>query len=162
MAKKKTGGPRGRPRKPTHLKLLEGNRGKRNLKDRHEPEPRAKAPPCPRQLDYEARKEWKRAAKELLVLGILTSVDRAALAAYCQAWSTYVTALDHLRSEPMIFKTEKGYPVRNPWFDIASTAQAHMKSFMTEFGLTPASRSRLNIAPPPEPGKPKDPAEAYF
>lgn len=52
---------RGRKPKPTALKVLEGNPGKRQL-NVVEPKPRNKAPKCPAWLDAEAKKEWRRLA----------------------------------------------------------------------------------------------------
>ena len=49
----------GRNPKPTAQKVLEGNPGKRELNTK-EPKPEKKAPACPKWLDDEAKKEWKR------------------------------------------------------------------------------------------------------
>lgn len=50
---------RGRKPKPTAMKVLEGNPGKRQLNSK-EPKPVKKAPRCPNWLEDEAKKEWKR------------------------------------------------------------------------------------------------------
>jgi len=136
--------PAGRPRTPTRMKELAGNPGKRPLNGA-EPRPKKKRPPCPKHLQGEARKEWNRMAKQLFELGLLTQVDRAALAAYCQAWADWVRAHEELAQGSMITVTEKGYPVLNPWWSVATTAAKQMKSFLTEFGMSPGSRSRLNV-----------------
>lgn len=75
---------RGRRPKPTALKVLEGNPGKRPL-NRREPQPLRSIPTCPAHLSPTAKGEWKRLAGQLHRLGILSQLDRAALAAYCQA-----------------------------------------------------------------------------
>ena len=74
----------GRKPKPTAIKALEGNPGKREL-NKNEPKPKKKAPACPKWLDDEAKKEWRRLSKQLEELGILTEVDMTAFAGYCQA-----------------------------------------------------------------------------
>ena len=71
---------RGRKPKPTAVKELEGNPGKRPLNEL-EPKPKKKAPKCPGWLDAEAKTEWRRVAKQLEELGVLTEVDMAAFAA---------------------------------------------------------------------------------
>src|SRR3990167_9530086 len=81
----------GRKPKPTRLKVLEGNPGKRPL-PADEPEPRMLSIECPEMLQGEARVEWERLAPELSALGLLTTVDRAGLVAYCQAWGRLVMA----------------------------------------------------------------------
>ena len=55
---------RGRKPTPTALKVLEGNPGKRKLND-NEPRPEKKAPSCPKWLEPEAKKEWRRLAKKM-------------------------------------------------------------------------------------------------
>ena len=50
---------RGRKPTPTAIKELEGNPGKRPL-NKNEPKPTKKAPPCPKWLEPEAKKEWHR------------------------------------------------------------------------------------------------------
>ena len=82
---------RGRKPKPTAVKLLEGNPGKRGL-NAGEPKPEKKAPRCPAWLEAEAKKEWKRMAKQMERLGILTEIDMAAFAGYCQAYARWKEA----------------------------------------------------------------------
>jgi len=55
---------RGRKPKPTALKVLEGNPGKRPL-NLNEPKPEKKASKCPSWLEPEAKKEWRRMSKTL-------------------------------------------------------------------------------------------------
>ena len=74
---------RGRKPKPTRLKLIEGNPGRRPIRG-DEPQPPASQPTCPAHLSPTAKAEWKRLAQSLNAIGLLTQVDRAALAAYCQ------------------------------------------------------------------------------
>ena len=47
----------GRKPKPTSLKVLEGNPGKRQLNP-NEPKPDASVPKCPAWLSKEAKREW--------------------------------------------------------------------------------------------------------
>ena len=62
---------RGRKPTPTAIKMLEGNPGKRPLNTK-EPKPAKKAPSCPKWLEPEAKKEWRRLAKLMEQIGILT------------------------------------------------------------------------------------------
>ena len=55
---------RGRKPLPSNVVRLRGNPGKRRLNDA-EPTRRRACPTCPACLGDEARKEWKRLAKEL-------------------------------------------------------------------------------------------------
>ena len=69
---------RGRKPKPTAMKELEGNPGKHPL-NTSEPKPNKKAPACPKWLEPEAKKEWRRLAKQMEAIGILTEVDMGPL-----------------------------------------------------------------------------------
>lgn len=78
-------GSRGPLPKPAALKALEGNPGKRALDLSAGVNPRVEVPSAPRHLGKEARKEWARITPVLEELGLISGLDRAALALYCQA-----------------------------------------------------------------------------
>ena len=77
-------GRRGPPPKPTRLKILAGNPGKRPLNDA-EPVPAPGRPSCPAWVSKEGRAEWRRVTRELEALGLLARIDQATLACYCQS-----------------------------------------------------------------------------
>lgn len=132
------------------LKLLAGNPGKRPLNKR-EPQPKPSLPPCPAELSPDAKREWRRVSKSLHSLGLLTAIDRAALAAYCQAWARWLDAERQLTKFGAIIKSPNGYPLQSPYLGIARDAVQQMRAFLTEFGMTPASRARLQTATPQGP-----------
>ena len=76
-------------------------------------------------------------------MGVLTTIDRAALAAYCQAYARWVEAEQRLRETPPLVKTPSGYVQQSPWLAIANKQLELMGRYMTELGMTPASRSRV-------------------
>lgn len=133
---------RGRKPKPTALKILEGNPGKRPLND-YEPKPEKKAPKCPVWLDKEAKKEWRRMSRQLEVIGVLTEVDMAAFAGYCQAYARWKEAEEFISKHGTIVKTPSGYWQQVPQVSIAQTYLKIMNKFCEEFGLTPSARSRI-------------------
>ena len=135
-------GRRGPAPKPTRMKALAGNPGKRPL-NRREPQPKQGLPRCPAQLSEEAKREWKRISKELDRLGLLTVLDRAALSAYCQAWGRWIEAEQRLRQHGVIVKSPNGFPVQSPYLAVANKAMAQMSKLLVEFGLSPSSRSRI-------------------
>ena len=132
----------GRKPKPSAIKRLEGNPGKRALNER-EPVPQKKAPKCPLWLEVEAKKEWRRTARQLEELGILTEVDMAAFAGYCQAYARWKDAEDFISRHGTIVKTPSGYWQQVPQVSIAQTYLKIMNKFAEQFGLTPSSRSRI-------------------
>jgi P27 family predicted phage terminase small subunit len=141
--------------KPTALKLLAGNPGNRPLNP-YEPKPALAVPSCPSHLDKEARREWRRIVPELTVLGLLTRVDRAALAAYCVAYSRWITAEREVQRTGLTVVSPNGYPQKSPHLAIADKALEQVRKFAAEFGLTPASRSKVTAAPT------EDPDEDFF
>src|SRR5947209_4306168 len=109
---------RGRKPKPVGMKIAEGNPGKRPL-NANEPKPTPGAPKCPKHLQGEARKEWRRIVPELDKMGLMTSVDLVAMACYCESWATYLTALAKIEQEGQVITNDKGNACTNPWVHVA-------------------------------------------
>jgi P27 family predicted phage terminase small subunit len=84
----------------------------------------------------------------LHTLGILTRIDRAVLAAYCQTWSRWVKleAIVQRVGETILDK-DTGRLYTNPYLTALNQALRQMLSFGSELGLTPASRTRLSVSP---------------
>jgi P27 family predicted phage terminase small subunit len=145
---------RGRKPTPTALKVMTGNPGKRPL-NRHEPRPATAIPTCPAHLSSSAKAEWKRLARQMHVLGIISHLDRAALAAYCQAYGRWAEAERKLKETPMLLKLPSGAIQQSPWLSIANKQLELMHKYMGELGLSPASRSRVSAQPlaPAQPSK---------
>ncbi|MCW3784582.1 phage terminase small subunit P27 family [Defluviimonas salinarum] len=138
---------RGRKPKPTALRRAEGNPGKRGY-NALEPVPPDGLPSCPPHLSAAAQEEWRRIAGPLHDMGVLTLVDRAALAAYCQAWGRWVEAEEKLKETPVMLKTPSGYVQQSPWLSVANKQLELMGRYMAELGITPASRSRVAVSDP--------------
>lgn len=133
---------RGRKPKPTALKALEGNPGRRPLNER-EPRPVKKAPRCPAWLEEDAKKEWKRMGKILEQIGLLTEMDMTAFAGYCQAYARWKEAEEFITQHGTIIRTPNGYLQQVPQVSIAQTNLKIMLKFCEQFGLTPSARSRI-------------------
>jgi P27 family predicted phage terminase small subunit len=156
--------PVGRKRTPTHLRLLQGNPGKRPIRDEPQPLAPAAAPEPPPFLDAYATEEWVRLAAELHRLRLLTVVDLAVLGAYCTSYSRWRHAEEALKrmseADPvmhgLIIKSNKtNSAIENPLAYIARKAAQEMLRFAIEFGFTPAARSRIaaGVGAPPMPTK---------
>ena len=136
---------KGRKPKPTVLKVLDGNPGKRALSQREPVAPQG-VPDPPAWLDDEAKAEWERVLPDLEQMGLLSPADRPALAAYCTAWSRWVEAEQMVKKfGPIVKSPEKGFPMKSPYLTIADQALETMRKLMVEFGLTPSSRSRIRV-----------------
>ena len=107
-------------------------------------------PELPAHLDDEARAEWARIAPELKRLGLLTRIDRAALALYCVVWSRWVFAEIQINDQgPVVEAPKTKVRMHNPFVSISHRAQTQMLRLLTEFGLTPSARSRIRAIEPP-------------
>jgi P27 family predicted phage terminase small subunit len=126
---------------------MNGNPGKRAWKHA-EPQPPDALPRCPKHLSTVAKAEWRRVARTLHGMGVLTTIDRAALAAYCQAYGRWVEAERKLKETPSLLKTPSGYIQQSPWLVIVNKQLELMGRYMTELGMTPAARSRVAAEDP--------------
>jgi P27 family predicted phage terminase small subunit len=145
----------GPPPKPTKLKVLTGNPGRRPLNS-SEPEPDPGIPAMAAGLTDAAQAEWNRIAPILLKLGVLTIVDGSELAAYCQSYARWLQAeacLDEhglLVEEPVTNRAGDvvGHRLKkNPAATIASDMKKAVRAFASDFGLSPASRTRVHGNP---------------
>lgn len=156
---------RGRKPKPTHLKLVSGNAGRRPLNSA-EPKHALSIPSPPHELSDDAKVEWGRVADRLYRAGTLTEVDRAALGAYCQAYGRWIHAERTLAKMAendkatggLLIKTSNGNAIQNPLVGIANKAAADMVRYAAEFGMTPSARSRIKAEGAPN----EDEADQFF
>jgi len=138
--------------KPTALKLVEGNPGKRPI-HADEPRPPLARPKAPGWLSAEAKREWRRVVNLLADVGMMTELDVGLLGAYCDAYGTWVRARKALErvaradetTGGLVIRTQKGNFIQNPLINVINTAMQLMKSFACEFGMSPAVRSRLHV-----------------
>ena len=173
-------GTRGPLPKPTVLKLLEGNPGKRSLDLSDGVNPRVAVPSMPKHLGKEAVKEWRRITPLLEELGLVSGLDRTALALYCQATGRMVeletafnSAVALLTAQQMdyadaVFKvsysvTPSGYAQQSVLVQLIKSAREQVNRYLMHFGLSPAARARVqpsNYAQPELPGFESKPSAA--
>lgn len=145
-------GVRGPAAKPTQLKMIQGNPGKRQLNNDVKFSASDKVPEPLKHLDKIAKKEWKRLAPVVFKVGLLTEGDLAAFGSYCSAYSTWYHAEKNLQAAMsenggvMTFVTDKGYQQQIPEVGIVNQARLNMVKIAREFGLTPSSRSGITAA----------------
>lgn len=142
-------GHRGPPPKATALRLLNGNGAKRPLAE-HEPHPDRGRPRCAAWLPGEAKKVWRRVGGDLGRMGVLTIADGDVVIAYALTYSRWKAAVEFLQ------KHGEMYPIRDgnnqikcmqqfPQVAIARNPLLVLRAYQQEFGLTPASRSRISL-----------------
>jgi P27 family predicted phage terminase small subunit len=141
---------RGRRPKQTAVKILEGNPGKRRLNAAEmQPEPGVPDPPEVLNLDPVALDEWNRIAPQLAALGVLTRLDAVALSAYCMRFARMIESQKLIDRYGMLLLEGKKIR-RNPAIRFWNDALRELLRWGVEFGLTPASRSRIRIEKPQE------------
>ena len=136
----------GRKPKPSQIKVIQGT----FRKDRANPsetKPKSQLPPCPDFLQGRARTEYFRIGRKLERIGVLTEADDLALIGLCQSWAEYLEATEQASKTGMLVKSPSGYPIFNPYVTLANQALKRVKAFLTEFGMTPSSRSRIMASP---------------
>jgi len=146
---------RGRPPKPTPLKILAGNPGRRPL-NTAEPKPDPTPPACPAWLDESARRIWRKLAPKLSRLGLFTSVDGETFAAYCQACAELAWATRKLKKEGRTLKLKSGYLQQHPAVSMQRSAMHAVRQLGSLFGLDPSSRGRLEIEFGDDPNDPEE------
>ena len=142
--------------KPALLKLISGNPGKRPLNLADGVNPEVAVPDAPRHLTAEARKEWRRVSDELKALGLISRIDRAALALYCQAWGHMVLLERSLAADVALevdkggdgarafyFVTDKGYEAQGVKVQLINNLRDQVHRYLKAFGMDPSSRSRV-------------------
>ena len=139
--------------KPTNLKLLEGNPGKRPLNE-NEPQFTSENVQCPDWLLDDAKIEWDRLAPTLTTLRILTEADIAGFAGYCQSYAKWKNAELFLKEHGTTYRIPKRnkegkivsvYIAPYPEVAIARSCLEQVRQFCAEFGLTPSSRGRMQL-----------------
>jgi P27 family predicted phage terminase small subunit len=149
---------RGPPPKPTALKRVQGTY-RRDRAARNEPRPPPGLPPCPRDLSPVARREYRRLGKQLLASGLMTEVDRPMLANLAAIWARWLAAERELERSGVVVRSPTGYPVTSPFLHVANACLKQLRLLLSEFGCSPASRTRISVA---EMEKLDDPFEAYL
>lgn len=137
---------KGRKMTPTAMKVLRGNPGKRAL-PKNEPQGRRRqrTPSAPSYLGEDAAAEWRRVARTLHEMRVLTEADLQALALYCAAFERWRAAEAEIEKEGLVVPTgTTGRGVKaNPAVSISNMAWEQMRKILIEFGMTPSSRARV-------------------
>lgn len=142
--------------KPTALKIVQGNPGKRRLNDA-EPVPRSPVE-IPVGISKEARAIWERIVSQAPP-GLLTSVDQDLLRAYVGAALSYQRAERALAKSGEIIRAPKtGALMQSPWVAFRNRQAELLSRLGEQLGLNPSARSRIRVGVP---GNDDDPYEKF-
>ena len=114
----------------------------------NEPKPKRCIPPPPQHLTKEEKADFRRFAKLLDGMGVMTAADAAMLARYCRMFTRWLDA------ERFIAENGTTYPKLDvtgkvigfgefPQVQQADRAATHLLKIEVQFGLSPASRPKL-------------------
>lgn len=135
----------------------------------------AETPTAPDWLDETARGEWERLSRQLWLNGILGLEDWTAFAGYCESFSDWMRYNAMMAAEERRLRETggarakldaalgfasahdaktatmghvemvAGKPIISPLLALRNKARLDCLKFATEFGLSPSSRSRVNV-----------------
>lgn len=145
--------------KSATIHQLHGNPSKKpvsQLLDEFRPD--VELPKCPRFMHLkgvameEAKREYVRIGQELVRYGLVSELDRGALAVLACEWGLYVwaqqriaevNAEDPAGEKGLISATPQGYRMQSVYLQIARKAQENYLKGAALFGLTPSDRTRV-------------------
>lgn len=141
---------RGRPPKPTALKVIQGNPGKRKLaKNQPAPEALAEAPAAPEWLGAHARSIWERVVPWLVKSRILTDTDLHNLEVFATAYQRWREAQADITKNGIVVMGAR-QEIKNPACTVANECVRQINTFGAALGLDPAARARLKGGGEPE------------
>ena len=160
----------GRRPKPTHLKVVSGNPGKRAI-NKKEPKPARETPSCPAYLSDASKVAWGRLCVLLDRMGVLTEADALALERLCDCYAEILECRELIARDGRTYTSIRGIgdedsPIEqvlmkaNPAAAMLADADRRFKSYLVEFGLTPAARSKVQVKDDGD--KQKDPLQEFF
>lgn len=139
----------GRPAKPTHLKVLHGDRPDRINTAEPQPAATVVAPPYPLVRDVQA--VWDRLAPDLVAKGVLTSWDVDAFAAFCETAAMLRKAWQGAHRGVLVPGKRGEERVYNRAMQGVRDLTAQLATLGGRFGLTPSDRARLTMTPEEQP-----------
>jgi P27 family predicted phage terminase small subunit len=135
------------PKKPTRLKILDGDQPCRiNTYEPKSPPGLGEAPPW---LDDLGREMWATLKARLDPMMVATRADEIAAGLFCQDYATWRKALDRINAEGLTIETETTIKA-HPCIAIVNQFERNMVRMLGRFGLTPADRSGLHVRETPE------------
>ena len=145
----------GRKPKPTALKILSGAFEKNPQRQNHrEPKAPKGKPTKPRHVQGIAATQWHALVKRLDKLKILSNVDEVAIEQYALTYAEWREAWKDCQKNGSFIEYVDGHGNRMRKRNPASSAFVELGRRLTqievEFGLTPSSRTRVQV---PDDGK---------
>jgi P27 family predicted phage terminase small subunit len=113
----------------------------------------------PRDMSREGKKAWKRLVPELVRYNLVSKVDADALNDLCETIGLIAVLRRSInaRQEMLLAKQEdpagaveartpKGMRIQSPTYQALNREREKLRSWLAEFGMTPAQRARVTLA----------------
>lgn len=143
----------GPPKTPTHLRLVKGNPSKRAI-NKNEPKPPSGVPQIPKHFDKRGKYWFKRMGEELDAVGVMSTLDAKALELLVEAYTEYRHHCEVLDEEGYTYQTGSATGEKivkaHPAAAMKADVWKRIRAMLSEFGMTPASRSKVEIKAPGE------------
>jgi P27 family predicted phage terminase small subunit len=137
--------PRGRKPQPINFALLPGQRRDRINGD--QPVPIREMPEPPDHLDAVAVREFRRVVDYLDQMGVLSLTDTDHIALYADVYSRWCRATKHLQAHGDTVTMPNGYQAISPHLKIANECIKQMRGLLSDMGMSPAARTKVNVLP---------------
>lgn len=111
----------------------------------------SKPPTAPKNLPKPAAAFWKRYAKDLHSVGLLTDRDAAAFTRLCCLWAQLSDFDEMLTKDGVILTSPTGVQKPHPAVQMRAVAEKQFLQHCQQFSLTPGARLRIPDAEPPKP-----------
>lgn len=118
------------------------------------------APAPPKDMSEGARREWKGLAADLVAAGTLAASDLRALRLLSEVLAQIGTLEAVLAKEGLTIPGSTGAPKAHPAIAGLAQARAMAHRLLSDFGMIPSARSRVDELPDTDDDA--DPAAAYF
>jgi P27 family predicted phage terminase small subunit len=136
---------RGRKPKPSHLRVVDGNPGRRPLNE-DEPQTKAEIPDAPPHWLSDTAKDVYTTTLKDCPEGLLRDLDLSMFARWCFHHDQFRQAQDAVSRYGQFVKNGKSpVPAQNPALAVANKQSLIMAKLEAEMGFTPSSRSRVRI-----------------
>jgi len=146
-------GRRGPVPTPTATLKLRGSTLVTRRREQAEAQGPAGTPRCPDWLDKDGQIVWRQLVPQLKAMHVLTRIDAHALARYCRLWGRW------RKAEAFIDQHGEMYPIKDdagkvkclqqwPQVAIAGKLAQQLTRLEQEFGMTPSSRTRIQVGRP--------------
>jgi P27 family predicted phage terminase small subunit len=139
---------RGRRPQPSTLRILHGSKKPFNSQEPSSPLLK-RMPPAPQFLDDEGKRAWSAEGRRLIKAGLLTALDLTMFGTWCIWYSKRDLASRAVNQSGVVVRANGvGNPYISPYMSVISMCSKAMHQIEVEFGLSPASRSKVKSLNP--------------